>query len=63
MKNQNLVIELLKNFLGDSSITMGRRRKYHDETTRKAADADRKAKKRAADKAAKGIPIRPKLSK
>ena len=33
------------------------------ETEKKAADADRKAKKRAADKEANGIPIQPKFSK
>ena len=42
---------------------MVRRKKYSSESQRKAADADRKAKKRAADKEALGIPIRPKFSK
>ena len=38
-------------------------KKYMTDLQRKAADADRKAKKRAADKEALGIPIRPKFSK
>ena len=42
---------------------MGRKRIYHDETSRRVADAERKAKKRAADKEANGIPTRPKFSK
>ena len=33
---------------------------YKSEAERKAADAKRKAKKRAADKEANGIPMRPK---
>ena len=38
-------------------------KKYMSEAERKAADAKRKANKRAADKKALGIPIRPKFSK
>ena len=38
-------------------------KKYMTVDQKRAADADRKAKKRAADKEALGIPIRPKFSK
>ena len=38
-------------------------KKYKSDAEKKAADADRKAKKRVADKEALGIPIRPKFSK
>ena len=38
-------------------------KKYKSDAERKIADKDRKAKKRAADREATGIPIRPKFSK